>query len=330
MIDALLPACLIVGMAVGYTVGRTTDDGRRTTDGLVMSRAGDWVVLAVLSGLVAAQAFLLADVRTWYLGGWPSAELDRQMRSLSAVVAETAGEIYSEDAQLALSNGKSIFYDDAFMFTGLANQGKWDESVFVQSLRDRRFSLILLQADSERLTPAARRAFEENYDLKFSDLISTYTPKVTPLEPQYALTCALEEGGDEVALRGYSVSPGVGWNGIAPGEVLRVTMYWQPEREIGNSYASFVHMLNEQNEVVAAVDNPQTGAGKPTTEWEVSKTVTDTVSLPLKPDMPAGRYKLIAGMYRVDGGDIDLLPPTCVGSEALGEGVVLGSVEVKR
>jgi hypothetical protein len=337
MIDVLLPACLLAGLAAGYLVERTVDGGRWTVEGAAgegerdntKGRVGSAMALVGLSGLLVVQAFLLADPRTWYLGGWPSAELDRQMRSLSKVVRETPGDIYSEDAYLALSNGRRVYYDDAFMFVGLANQGRWDESVFVRSLRDRRFSLVLLQTDSTRFTPAARKAFEENYDLKFSDLISTYAPKATPVEPQYALACTLAEGDDEVALKGYSLPPGVGWHGIAPGEVLRVTLYWQAARPPSNNYATYVHMLNEHNEVVAAVDNPQTGASKPTTEWEAGKLITDTVSLPLKPDVPAGRYKLIAGMYGVNGGAIEALSPACDGGELFGDGVSLGFVEVR-
>ncbi len=323
MIDALLPACLLVGLSTGYVMGRVNAGARRG------SGMRSTATLVALSALVVAQTSILADPHTWYLGGWPSEELDGQMRSLSKLVADTPGDIYSEDVYLALSNGRPVIYDDAFMFVSLANQGKWDESVFDRSLRDRRFSLILLQADSERWTEAGRKAFTENYDLKFSDLVSTYTPKVTPVTPQYDMQCAFAGGGDEVELKGYSLPPGAAWDGSKPGEVLRVTLYWQTNRTLSRSYATYVHMLSEENEAIVSVDNPQTGAGKPTTEWQAGALITDTVSLPLGKDVAAGRYRLIAGMYGTNGTSITALTPVCGQGNVFGDGVSLGFVEVK-
>lgn len=87
---------------------------------------------------------------------------------LSEVVHNTDGKIISEDASLLLMNNKPIIFMP-FEFTQLANQKIWDQTRFVNDLKNRQFSLIMLsfnihcQVDKERLTPLMADAIKENY-----------------------------------------------------------------------------------------------------------------------------------------------------------------------
>jgi hypothetical protein len=238
--------------------------------------------------------------------------------------------MYSEDNHLLVSNGRRVVYDDPSTFVPLANQGDWDDSVFNQRIRDRYFSLIFLSRGSVRWTPEGLNAFRDNYALKFPGSLDTYEPKLYPDSPQYPLDCTLARGGDAVALRGYSLAPGVAESGLKPGEVLRAVLYWQAQSAPAYDYASFVHVLSESGERVAGRDNPQTGALLPTSGWDPGVVITDTTAIPLPADLKAGRYRLMSGMYRLDGGTISSLPAACQVGEGFGEAVSLGWIEVKQ
>jgi hypothetical protein len=93
------------------------------------------------------------------------------------------GNIYSEDTYLLLSNGRPVVYDDPFMFVSLANVGKWDDSVFNAHLKERYFSLILLERGSGRFTREGKQLFQDNYQLLYEDIRDSYIPKPPPSSP---------------------------------------------------------------------------------------------------------------------------------------------------
>lgn len=332
MIDALLPACLLTGLSLGYLSARleTWKEQTRTDNrGSTRKYLGVIYATVLLGAILLAQTLSLSDPRTWYSGGWPNQSLDRQMQTLSKLVSSTPGDIYSEDEYLALRNGRRVLYDDPFMFVNLAEQGRWDDSLLTQSIKDRRFGLIFLQQGSTRWTAAGQQAFNDSYDLKFPDVVNTYVPKLRPLTPQYSLSCNLVGQSDDVKLEGYSLEPGIAWNGIKPGDTLRLTLYWKASHAVQRDYASFAQLINGAGDAVAAQDNPQTGASQPSTKWKAGETVTDDAALPLKVSLPAGRYRLIAGMYRVEAGVLQPLVSSCKQGEKYGNAVLLGSVDVK-
>ncbi len=208
--------------------------------------------------------------------------------------------------------------------------GHWDDGAFVQSLRDRRFSLLFL-FDLDRWSPAERQALSDDYSLKFHDILSTYSPLVAPASPQYGLTCKLSNAHNSLALRGYSLPPGVASDGLARGQVLRTTLYWQPVSQPTGDYASYLHLVDGQGQSVASQDNPHTGAAGPTTQWKAGSVITDTASIPIPTGLAPGTYRLVAGMYSVDGstGKLQSLPASCASGELYGDAVSLGSVEIK-
>jgi hypothetical protein len=82
-----------------------------------------------------------------------------------------------------------------------------------------------------------------------------------------------------------------------PGDPLPVTLHWQAEAEMTTDYTVFVQLLNNTGQVVAQLDwQPQAGAA-PTTTWLPGEILTDPYTLSLPPDLPAGEYHLIAGLY---------------------------------
>jgi hypothetical protein len=323
-LDLLLPLCIVVGWSASWVWVRLLES--RVMARRAVSVAG--ATLVVLA--VGAQLFLYNSPRTWYRGGWPSEALDRDMGNLSTLVRDTHGEIYSEDATLLLRNGKRVVYDDPSTFVPLAEAGLWDDRVFNESLRGRRFPLLLLQQGSGRFTPEAREAFRTYGEPKFRSIIETYEAPLHPREPDAPLRCTLGEGGERVHLRGYALGPGVRYSGVPAGGVLYVALYWENLGPLSRDYASYVHVVSEGGEKVAGRDNPATGAEQPTSQWGPGQEVRDLTAVPLPRDLKPGRYRIIAGMYGADGANIAPLEPGCTDAgETYGTAVSLGWIEVK-
>jgi hypothetical protein len=328
LIDLLLPLCIIAGTSLSWA-WRRVETWNVDSFPLALGAFAGMSGIIVVGALWLLQVFSLTDPKSWYAGGWPTPLRNAEMQGLARLVAGTEGDIYSEDNYLLVSNGHRVLYDDASTFVPLASLKEWDDSVFNQRVRDRHFALILLSRGSVRWTPEGLSAFTANYSLKFPGSLDTYEPKLYPDTPQYGMDCTLAQGSEAIDLQGYSVAPGVASYGIKQGEVLRAVLYWQAQRKPTQSYASYVHLLNEAGERVASRDNPQTNVLQPTTEWEPGRVMTDTTAIPLPADIPPGRYRLLAGMYRVEGGSIVSLSATCLKGEAYGDAVSLGWVEVK-
>jgi hypothetical protein len=340
LLEVLLPVCLLVGLSTGWLVRWLID--RRPVLGLqqiqtdqrpeIFSHRTAITAITLCAFLMIAQLFEFNDPHTWYSGMWPDPNRDGQMRALSKLVADTPGDILSDDSYLLESNGHLVVYDDTYQFITLGRLGRWDDEVFVQSIRDRRFALMFL-FDTDRWTAEEQTALADNYSLKFPDILSTYVPRVFPASPEYRMECRLSgnENEDTALLDGYSLAPGVAWVGVKRGDVLRATLYWRSTAPLQRDYASYVHMVNDKGENLASQDNPHTGAIQSTTAWSTSSLITDTASIPIPVNILPGRYRLVAGMYYLDAstGVIKDLPASCQQGELYGDAVSLGSVEVK-
>jgi hypothetical protein len=101
--------------------------------------------------------------------------------------------------------------------------------------------------------------------------------------------------GQKIRLIGHEV------NGIArAGEILRPRFYWQARARIDKDYAVFVHLLDGEGKIRAQQDcQPQRG-DYPTSLWRRGEVIWDGHAIPLPPDLPAGSYRLVAGMYLLE------------------------------
>ncbi|MEO8287628.1 MAG: hypothetical protein ABI670_14465 [Chloroflexota bacterium] len=324
LMDGLLPTCILVGICAAYLGTLLARRGSPT--GLVAGSVG-WAALAIL---LVAQILSFNPPQTWFTSGWPNEDKNREMLGLSRLVANTPGDMFSEDAYLLLSNSKKIIYEDASTFVPLADLHEWDDSAFNQSILDRRFSFIFLLQGNVRWTEQGLKVFGASYNLKFPGSIEAYEPKLFPSTPQYAADCDLAGSGQTIVLDGYSLPPGVAHDGAKAGETMRVQLWWHAVSSLTQNYASFVHMVNEKGDLVTGQDNPQTGAAVPTTQWQANTPITDTASLPVPADLAAGRYRLVAGMYHAENGTIQPLKTGCREGETFGDAVSLGWVDVKK
>ncbi len=120
-------------------------------------------------------------------------------------------------------------------------------------------------------------------------------------------------------LRGYDLPE----EQVTQGDGLDLTLYWQPEEEIGTSLTVFVHLFDGEGHIVAQQDQIPVGGTRPTTGWAPGEVIGDPYRLFVGMGVPPGEYRVRVGWYDartgervrlVDGSDYWLLPQTvCVG-----------------
>ncbi len=101
----------------------------------------------------------------------------------------------------------------------------------------------------------------------------------------------------EIGLLGFDVAP----RQLKPGDRVAVTLYWNAQRPLTETYQSFVHLVYPEGKIWTQSDhiNP---AGFPTNLWPIDRYVQDKHYLLLPRDIPAGQYSLSVGLYTLANG----------------------------
>lgn len=120
---------------------------------------------------------------------------------------------------------------------------------------------------------------------------------------------------DGIGLTGVSVNPPQ----VAPGQAVTVTLFWQPNRPPDQNYSSYVHLLAADGRRLAQSDHQPGGDFYPSRLWLPGETLRDTHTLPLPNPLPAGQYRLAAGLYH---------QPRPGEFENLGDAVEIGTISV--
>jgi hypothetical protein len=95
---------------------------------------------------------------------------------------------------------------------------------------------------------------------------------------------------------------------IRVGSPISLTLYWKPvapaeSRAAGGvggadkPYTVFVHLLGPDSQIWAQQDNPPSLGTAPTSGWVPGEYVADPYQLVVKPETPAGEYRIEVGMY---------------------------------
>jgi hypothetical protein len=124
---------------------------------------------------------------------------------------------------------------------------------------------------------------------------------------------------EEAELVGYSIDlPIPDPQAVADdsGPAMTVVLVWQGLAEMPVGYRAFVHLVDEEGQIIAQSDAEPAGWSRPTTGWAVGEYVIDEHLLMLPEDGAAGELLLRAGLYDAatgrrllsDGSDHALLP----------------------
>jgi hypothetical protein len=109
--------------------------------------------------------------------------------------------------------------------------------------------------------------------------------------------------GEDIRFIGYDLAGAVDGGRLVPGGELGVALTWQAEATPERNYTVFVQLLDGANRVLAQHDGQPGDGSLITTTWAPGEYVRDEHRLALPADLPAGDYRLIAGMYLPDGGE---------------------------
>ncbi len=102
--------------------------------------------------------------------------------------------------------------------------------------------------------------------------------------------------GPGIHLRGANI----GDVAVAPEEVLTFTLFWQTASATEAPVTAFVHLLDDQGEIVAQID--RWPGGLPSNIWVEDQVVVDAYALDLPADLKAGNYELVVGLYTAENG----------------------------
>ncbi|MHB1355714.1 MAG: hypothetical protein ACYCZF_07030 [Anaerolineae bacterium] len=104
--------------------------------------------------------------------------------------------------------------------------------------------------------------------------------------------------GNKVQLVGYTLSV----NELIPGGEWLITFYWRSIAPLSEDYTVFVHLVDDQGEKIAQVDEQPVNNYYPTSLWQTQDTIRDPHTVLIPADLSPGTYTLSIGMYLLGTG----------------------------
>lgn len=87
------------------------------------------------------------------------------------------------------------------------------------------------------------------------------------------------------------------------GATIDVMLVWQTRRPIPRDYTVFAQIQADSNAVVAQHDGNPVDGKRPTSGWRVGETFVDRHQITIPTGLPAGHYRVVAGLYKLETGD---------------------------
>ncbi|HIQ06713.1 MAG TPA: hypothetical protein EYH31_13720 [Anaerolineae bacterium] len=118
-----------------------------------------------------------------------------------------------------------------------------------------------------------------------------------PTEPPSPATLPIQHPadvnlGEQVRFLGHSAGEGP----FAPGDELKVSLFWQALTDVQQDYRAFLQLLDRQGKLVAAWEGPPVG-WYPTSQWTTGTLIRSQHTLLLPATLKDGRYRFTAGLF---------------------------------
>ncbi|MCB0209114.1 MAG: hypothetical protein KDJ52_07285 [Anaerolineae bacterium] len=111
-----------------------------------------------------------------------------------------------------------------------------------------------------------------------------------PIAHTQPTTITQTQFGDQVELTGYDLTQ-------TDANTLYLSLYWHTLRPFAEDFTIFVHVRDGDNNTVINADHQPYDGHVPTSRWPMEQTIKETIRLDVPPDLPAGQYRLMIGMY---------------------------------
>jgi hypothetical protein len=99
--------------------------------------------------------------------------------------------------------------------------------------------------------------------------------------------------GSDIHLLGYTLQP----ERPRAGDTLRITLFWQTDARLQERYVEFTHLIDNNLRKIGQRDDEPGHGYRPTVNWAPGQIIVDTLDMPILPDAPPGKYRLIVGLY---------------------------------
>ena len=214
----------------------------------------------------------------------------------------------------------TYYYPDRDVYPAPYRSTPEKVAAFLDPLLARHRRLFVLywgdaESDPQRLIESAlaSRAYQADDRWYGRVRLATYAVAPLPAAPDVESDARF---GDHIHLRGYALVE-------ESGGILPVTLFWETDAVLTERYKVTVQLLDAEGRLVAQRDTEPLDGLAPTNIWKPGTVLTDRYGLPLPPDLPPGRYRLIVGLYHIITGE--RLPVTR-GGEAVGDHLPLTTV----
>lgn len=131
--------------------------------------------------------------------------------------------------------------------------------------------------------------------------------------------------GDSITFLGHNLTT----RNVEAGDILQLTLFWQATGAVDQRYKVFVHLLDQNEQIVGQRDSEPGGGLRPTTQWPMGEVMRDNYGVATAPKTPPGSYSIEVGMYDLETGD--RLPAFDERGQRLpGDRILLGPVQVRK
>lgn len=157
------------------------------------------------------------------------------------------------------------------------------------------YAVVYLELVQRGAHPDIYRQFESMtpihtitiHGIEYAKIYQLPRPYQQPIHAQF---------GDEILLHGVTIE--------SARDQLVVTPSWGALVSPARDYTVFLQMIDAQGQRVAGVDVPPAGVGGlPTSAWQAGQQVAVPLPLPLPPDLQAGVYEIVIGLYDASSGE---------------------------
>jgi 4-amino-4-deoxy-L-arabinose transferase-like glycosyltransferase len=224
------------------------------------------------------------------LAGWERGEFTAEGRLPMTLLWQKVGAIDDQintSVQVFAADGTAITQADGPPARGMTATFDFDRVVLPDPKRP------LLPAD---LAPGRYRIDVVAYRVTDGALLSEPVavewfligPPPAPLAT--TIDVAWQDG---MTLAGHDGMPAT----FDPGATLNLRLAWRADATPTADYTVFVHLLDEDGQIVAQHDRAPESGFYPTSQWDVGETVADIYALTLPETLATGNYRLMVGLY---------------------------------
>jgi mannosyltransferase len=170
-----------------------------------------------------------------------------------------------------------------------------DELSAIAAESQRIYAVFWADAERDPNRLVERWLSENTYKAReewFGDVrLATYAAPAGP--PSDVIETGNLAFAESVTLEGYTLGDGE----LRPGQILPLTLYWRTDVPLDARYKVFLHLVDENGELVAQRDSEPGGGLVLTPTWPEGETIRDNHGLYLPEDLEPGTYTLLLGLY---------------------------------